>query len=313
MQESQYLKNLENPHGTVDVILDTDAFNEIDDQFAISLMLRSPDKFFVKAVTAAPFFNEKATSPADGMEKSYNEVKKLLRLAGRADLEDKVYKGSETYLENETTYVGSAAADVMIETAKRYTPENPLYIIGIGAITNIASALLKDPSIAGNVVVVWLGGNAVYSSDNYEFNLRQDVAAARVVFGSKCPLILFPCRGVTDACRTTRTDLEYWLRGKNDLCDYLLGYTLEQGEKEAKVKTWGRVVWDIVTIVWFLREDAYESELIKAPVPGYDHKWYPATKDSKTIRCITHIDADVVYCELYSRLTGETLYRPQDK
>ncbi len=41
-------------------------------------MLRSDDKINVKAVCTAPFFNSLSESPADGMEKSYNEILKLM-------------------------------------------------------------------------------------------------------------------------------------------------------------------------------------------------------------------------------------------
>ena len=40
MTKEQYVKNLSVPTGKVDVVLDTDAFNEIDDQFAIAYLLR---------------------------------------------------------------------------------------------------------------------------------------------------------------------------------------------------------------------------------------------------------------------------------
>lgn len=304
MTQEQYIQNLNMPQGRVDVILDTDAFNEIDDQFAIALMLKSPDRFQVKAITAAPFFNEKATSPADGMEKSFNEIKRIVGLAGRNDLENSVYRGSSSYLCAECEGVSSDAADAIIRISESHTPEEPLYVIGIGAITNIASALLKAPGIAEKIVVLWLGGNAVYAHDNYEFNIRQDVRAARVVFDSKCPLILFPCRGVTDVCRTTGTDLKIWLGGRNPLSDYLVDLAFANAEKEARTKAWGRVIWDIVTVVWFLRNEAFESELMDAPVPGYDHKWSFAAEKRKTIRCITHIDADRVFDELYKRISG---------
>ena len=52
------------------LVIDSDAFNEIDDQFAIAYALNSPQFFEVKALLAAPFFNEKSASPGDGMEKS---------------------------------------------------------------------------------------------------------------------------------------------------------------------------------------------------------------------------------------------------
>ena len=65
------LNRLNKPAGPVDVVLDTDTYNEIDDQYALSYLVKSGDKLHLKAVYAAPFFNEKSTGPEDGMEKSY--------------------------------------------------------------------------------------------------------------------------------------------------------------------------------------------------------------------------------------------------
>ena len=68
MKTADLLKNLEIPKGKIDVVLDTDAYNEVDDQFAIAYMLKHEDKFNVKALYAAPFFNARSTGPAAGME-----------------------------------------------------------------------------------------------------------------------------------------------------------------------------------------------------------------------------------------------------
>lgn len=135
MTNEQYLKNLTAPEGKIDVVLDTDAYNEIDDQFAICYMLRSPEKFNIKGICAAPFFNGNSSSPADGMEKSYNEIIKLLNLADKNELAERVYKGSPNYLPDESTPVDSPAADFIAKTADEYTPEKPLYIVAIGAIS----------------------------------------------------------------------------------------------------------------------------------------------------------------------------------
>lgn len=70
MTFEQYVKNLEVPQNNIDVVLDTDAYNEVDDQFALAYLLKSPEKLAVKAVYAAPFFNENSTSSEDGMEKA---------------------------------------------------------------------------------------------------------------------------------------------------------------------------------------------------------------------------------------------------
>ena len=57
------IRRLQKPAGKIDVVLDTDTYNEIDDQFALSYMVKSDDKLNVKAIYAAPFFNEKSVSP----------------------------------------------------------------------------------------------------------------------------------------------------------------------------------------------------------------------------------------------------------
>ena len=161
MTHEQLLKNLQVPAGPIDVVLDTDTYNEIDDQFALSYLLRSGEKLTVKALCAAPFFNDNSTSPEDGMERSYREIFNLLHLAEREDLNPIVFEGSRTYLPDERTPVDSPAARELVRLAKDYSPEKPLYVVAIGAITNVASALLMDPTIKDNIVIVWLGGHAL--------------------------------------------------------------------------------------------------------------------------------------------------------
>ncbi|MBO4299473.1 MAG: nucleoside hydrolase, partial [Clostridia bacterium] len=167
LTQQQRLRNLECPKGRIDMVLDTDAYNEIDDQFAISYALHAGEKLDVKALYAAPFFNSRSTGPADGMERSYQEILKLLSLSG---MERPVFRGSETYLPDEKTPVDSDAARDLAERAAAYTPDKPLYVATIGAITNVASALLMKPEIADRIVVVWLGGHSLEWHDNKEFN-----------------------------------------------------------------------------------------------------------------------------------------------
>ena len=62
LRDDQILKALQRPTGTVDVLLDTDTYNEIDDQFALAYMMKSPEKLNIVGITAAPFLNKKAAS-----------------------------------------------------------------------------------------------------------------------------------------------------------------------------------------------------------------------------------------------------------
>lgn len=204
MTNEQLLSALQPPAHVVDVVLDTDTYNEIDDQFALSYLLRSPERARVRGIFAAPFFNENSVSPEDGMEKSHREILKLLALAGREELVPLVCRGSRRYLPNEDTPVPSEAADRLLELSRSHTADRPLYVVAIGAITNIASALLTDPGLKDRICLVWLGGHAHRWPHTAEFNMMQDVAAARVVFGCGVPLVQIPCCGVADRFSTTQ-------------------------------------------------------------------------------------------------------------
>ena len=71
MTREQYLTNLSVPSGMIDVVLDTDTYNEIDDQFAVSYLVRCTEKFHIKGICAAPFQNTLSSgSAAKGMEMS---------------------------------------------------------------------------------------------------------------------------------------------------------------------------------------------------------------------------------------------------
>ena len=308
MTQDQYLKNLTRPEGRVDVILDTDTYNEIDDQFAIAYMLKHSEKFNVKAITAVPFFNEKSTSPEDGMEKSYHEILKVLDLMDRHDLDEKVFRGSRTYLPDEKTAVDSPAADLMAELANEYSPENPLYIMGIGAITNVASAIMKNPNMVENCVIVWLGGSSLdMPRFANEFNMVQDIAAARVLCNSRVPLVLIPAWGVTDHLTTTRYELEHWLTGKNKLCDYLLSNTVKEAESYASGKPWSRVIWDIAAPAWFLNEgkQMMQDRLIHSPVPQYD-MYVSRDERRHFIKYVWYINRDKIFEDLFNTLAKET-------
>ena len=297
----QRLKNLEIPTGPVDMVLDTDAYNEIDDQFAISYALHATEKLNVLALYAAPFFNNRSSSPADGMERSYQEILKLLRLS---KLECPVYRGSDRYLPDEQTPVASDAAKHLTELAMRYSPGKPLYVVAIGAITNVASALLMKPEIADNIVVVWLGGNALEWHDNIEFNIRQDVASARVVFASGAPLVMLPCLGVVSAFTSTEPELTYWLKGKNDLCDYLVQHTVEAANEYAKGRVWSRVIWDVTTVGWLLNDGRrfMLDKLIPTPIPEYDHH-YAQDPRRPLCRYVYHINRDALMGDLFAHIS----------
>lgn len=303
LTQTELLSLLDHPSGKADLVIDTDTYNEIDDQFAVSLALKSPEKLAVKALYAAPFFNANSESPADGMEKSYQEIRRLLSFMGKTSV---ILRGSAMYLPDEKTPVDSEAARDLSTRAMAYSKEHPLYVACIGAITNVASAILMNPEISDRIVVVFLGGNALSWPDNQEFNIMQDVAAARVVFASGAPLVMLPCMGVVSSFTVSGPELEYWIKGKNPLCDYLVSHTEEAAEAYAKGKVWSRVIWDVASIGWLLNDDGsyMKDRLMPRPIPEYDHHW-GFSSENALCRYVYSINRDALLERLFSALVKE--------
>lgn len=300
MDITQRIKKLSVPKEKVDVVLDTDAYNEIDDQFAIAYLLKSKEKLNTVAIYAAPFYNGKSESPKDGMEKSYDEILKVLSLAQESV---PVFKGSEGYLENELTPVLSPAAEDLVKRSKAYSPEKPLYVVAIGAITNIASALIMSPEIAENLVVVWLGGHARHYGNTCEFNMKQDVAAARVVMQSGAAFVQLPCMGVVSSFTVSGADLERWLIGKNPLADYLARNAIKEAESYAGGKPWTRVIWDVTAVAWLLNDSErfMEERLVPTYAPTYNN-FYEMTPNAALMKYVYNIRRDSLVTDLFDKL-----------
>ncbi|MCL2003105.1 MAG: nucleoside hydrolase [Oscillospiraceae bacterium] len=299
MTNETLLRRLERPEGRVRAVLDTDAYNEIDDQFALAYMLKKPEIFDIPALTAAPFHNEKSKSPAEGMRLSYEEILHILRLTGRGEIP--VFEGSETYLPDEATPVVSPAARELVRLSKAGPEDGLLYIIAIGAITNVASALLLDPSMAERCAVVWLGGHARHWPDTREFNMQQDVAAARAVFDSGAPVIQLPCMGVVSELRTTGPELDCWLRGKNALCDYLVSHVGDEVAGYAGGTAWSRVIWDVAAVAWFTDPAFMDGRIVPSPICGYNHT-YTFDESRRPCRVIERVDRDAIFTDLFRTL-----------
>lgn len=295
------IRRLEKPSHPVDVVLDTDTYNEIDDQYALAFLIKSSYKLRLKAIYAAPFHNRKSSGPGNGMEKSYDEILQVLELMDRSDLAGIVHKGSEQFLSSETQPVDSVAARHLAALASGYTAETPLYVIAIGAITNVASALLLQPEIKDKMILIWLGGHALEWPDNREFNLFQDVAAARIVFGCGVPLVQLPCMGVVSGFATSGPELEHWLRGKNKLCDYLVDVTAKAAEEDKDGVCWTRVIWDVTAVAWLLDGDFMLDRLEHSPIPEYDDH-YSFNKNRHLIRYVYHINRDALFELLFKTL-----------
>ncbi len=282
----------------VPAILDTDTYNEIDDQFALIYALLTPECIDLRGVTAAPFLNNRSTSPADGMEKSYQEIHRIIDLMGFHGRLP-VLRGSTSFLPDRVTPVRSEATDFIILEAKRARARGEkLFVMAIGAITNVASALLISPDIANDIVIVWLGGHDHAHEHNKEFNLYQDIPASQTVIDSAAPFVRIPCCHVSSAL----TAKVAWLGTELADCgkpgeylfeifrDYMKGH--ENDDK---------VIWDISAVSYLTNPQATKWEIIAREKLENDSSWsFPETAARMLIA--RKIDRGALFHDLFSRL-----------
>lgn len=277
----------------VNVILDTDMYNECDDQFALSYLLKSQDEFNIEAITVAPFHHDNNISIEEGTDKSYHEIIKICNWLN-FNWNNKILKGSTDYIQN-GYHEENEAVNKIIEIANK---NKKTYILAIGAITNIALAIKKQPKIIHNIEVVWLGGNSFLSKDNKEFNFKQDIRAVRIIFESKVKLTIIPCKNVASNLRTSIYELEHYLKGKSQLCDYLCERFYNDGVHGIQER---RVIWDISVIAYMINKDWFETKEVSCPNIKEDTSYEISEKNHK-VTVVNHLDVDKIYKDLFEKL-----------
>jgi inosine-uridine nucleoside N-ribohydrolase len=345
---------LEPPTGPVRLMIDTDAANEIDDQFAIAWALLSQDVFEIEGTLAEPFsFAHHRDSllaaydglrqghdaddgaeveaivgsyhrwardlvdaetdpraipfvgPDEGMELSYHEAVKVHELLD-ADPEGAVFRGSPGYLSDPDTPIRSEAVDYLIARAMAQD-ERPLYVAAIGAVTNIASAMLVEPRIIERIVVVWTSSYPSWSplSNRPSLNMVQDLHASRLLFGSGVPLVYLPGFYIGAQLTISLPEMERWVMGRGRIGDYLYHlYThnpihAQRGITDPERRTW--VIWDLICFAWLMEPEWVPSRLTASPVLDEELLWqHPDGRHS--IREAVGIDRDEVFRDFYRKL-----------
>ena len=277
----------------VRVILNTDAKNEVDDQFAIVQAVLS-ESFDVRALIAAHFGNEKSKQ---SMQDSYDEIKKVLSLMNKNDIN--VLHGAKNALETEHIPVESEGARFIIEEAMK-EDERPLYIAFLGPLTDMASALLIQPEIAKkNITVIWIGGRD-WPTGGWEYNLKNDIVAANVVFKSNVELWQVP-RNVYRMLPVSYAELWTRVRPYGEIGKYLAENVVAfNNEGESRPREF-RILGDSPSVGLILYSDCGEWEW--KPAPEFDKNMnYIHNGKNRPIKVYKNIDARFILEDLYSKL-----------
>lgn len=284
------------------VIMDCDAYNDIDDQYAIAFAAGS-DKMELLSVNATLFNNYRCNGFADGMKRSYDEIVKVLKLIGK-DSDIAAYIGCDTPLTkvSENTWVDSPAVQNIIKTA--HESDELIYVIATGAATNVSCAILADPTVKDNICVIWVGCNCVnFDGPAGDFNVGQDDVAGRYLLDCGVNLILLPAMGPEGFGTQTLIGNQLFLDSvidgdsvqakffRNDLPE--LAYP---GESD-----WQHHFWDVAGPGVVEDINAYELSVITAPRIRGDGVW--AFDDGRhSIIYMTKLNADKVMKDTFNSI-----------
>ena len=279
----------------VRVIVDTDAKNEADDQFAIVQALLSP-KFENVGFIAARFGKEE-----NSVERSYQELDTIFDKMGM----DKsiIFRGGTHALPDKNTPVVSEGAKLIVEEAMKDDSRH-LYVTFLGCLTDLASAYLMEPRIAGRLTAIWIGGGR-YPNGGPEFNLSGDINAANVVFSSGIEVWQVP-KNVYEMIPVTLAELEYKVAPCGKIGKYLLDQLNEHAHEDGPRKsafrtgeTW--VLGDNPAIGLILYEHRFCYDWVQAPLITEDMT-YVQTGLNRPIRVYKSIDSRLILDDLFAKL-----------
>jgi purine nucleosidase len=321
MHADGYAHRLQLPSGRISLVIDTDAANEIDDQFALAWAMSRADRLNVLGIYATPFsfahrraqypkasfdappFN----APDIGMERSFHEilhVQELLAVKNHAP----VFRGSRGYLTSLAQPIASEAADHLIATALSMPPDEPLYVVALGCATNVASAMLLAPEIMHKIVVVWTSAFPSHAPHvNQSFNLEQDVLASQWLYDSGVPLVYLPGYHVGAQLRLSLAEVEQFVKPHGAIGCYLHDLFADNplwavtGRPASEAHSW--VIWDLLNIAWLLHPDWVPSHIVPTPVLGADLRWQ-ARAAAHPMREAYAVQRDAIFNDLFACLAA---------
>ena len=284
------------------VILDTDICDDIDDTWAIALMLQSPELDCKLIVTAVGNTEAKA-----------KVVAKFLEKVGRTNIPIGVGVKQHDRSHRQTAWAADyklssypgrvcqdgvqALIDTIMNSPTRVT------LIATGPLPNVAEALKREPRIAEKADFVGMHGSIYVgygkAGPDAEYNVKADVEAAKKVFTAPWPMTITPL----DTCGLVVLDGDKYqkvLQRKSVLTSTLLenyrmwyrdGLRDRKDLKEAdfdrlteeKLKSSSTTLFDTVAIYLAINKDL--AQMHQLPVRITDDGFTRVQEGAKSVDC----------------------------
>jgi inosine-uridine nucleoside N-ribohydrolase len=289
----------QNVNARIPVVLSTDVGNEIDDQWAITYLLLQP-RFDVLGVMSA----HAPTITAPAGHTSYRILVDVVENRLGMSTHPPLIEGGSLPLQNAKTPRPSPAVTFLIETSRRFSKNNRLTVLMIGAGTDVASAILTDPTIVERIGVIQMGFTD--EQDGNEFNVANDVHAVQAILESNVPLVVGPgkvCRASLslnfDQARemlAKRGAIGAWLWEEYQAWYFRVVKPLRVNDFS---KPW--VIWDDITLAYVLGMTTQHT----LPRPKLrDDMTFEQVKSDQTVIWITDVDEQRMWAD-FLRLMDE--------
>jgi purine nucleosidase len=279
-------------------IIDTDAKNEADDQFAIVHALLSP-MLDVRGLIPAHFGTRRSSTSMAESREEVDLLLQLLDLTGQVTVAD----GAAAAIPDEHTPADSPGARLIIAESKEASSDDPLFVAFLGPLTDMASAILLDPQIVHRpVVVIWIGGvgyGGVESYPGIEFNLSNDIAAANVVFDSGMQIWQVPSN-VYSMVSVGYAELDEKLGGTGPLGDYLIRQLHEFNAEHNADPIESRSLGDSPAVALMLFSRGGTFRTVPAPRFGAEGHYVPGS--GHPVRVCESVDVRFLLEDMFAKI-----------
>lgn len=299
------------------VIIDNDLSGDPDGLFQVAHALMSPSAEIRAIIGSHLSVNDGFDPSKKQAENAAAKARELIGIVGGGNAVQ-VFAGSNTAMPNDSTPVKNAAVDFIIAEAMRTDTKAPLYVVCGALLTEIASALLTEPRIAGKLTLIWIGGpeytDLAVPPPGYshvEYNLNIDKAAARSVFNrSAVPIWQIP-RNAYRQCLMSYAQLLLKVKPQGQLGAYLyqqiagiLSRLQQYGLKAAETYVMGDSPLVLLTALQAQFEpDPSSSDYAARPAPLISPDGqYLHNHRGRMIRVYTRLDTYLMFEDFFAKL-----------
>ncbi len=269
------------------VLIDTDSGNEIDDLFAVSRALIAPELDIVGLTSAHWEFDQNAGDSSLEVSQELNE--QLLALFNKSAIPHPRGARKALKFDKEPQPRPSPAAEFIIKKAHEMEKKKKLNVVTLGALTNVASAIMMDPEIIPKIRIYMMGlkydpKTKIWNKN--EFNTRNDLDAVDYLLNTGGLEMHIMTATTSEVLVFDKEETLKYLDDKVKPWEFLMN---KWNEKYPSFGEW--IMWDLAII-----EALIDSELAKK-----EETLTPPENKQRTVKVYTYINKELMIADFYAK------------